>query len=356
MTLPTRLDALPSMPRLILLALLLVAAGLAAALPSSPIKTAQTHEGRQSTDPDLYRAIIARVADGQSYYAAAAAEQRARHYPLRPFFTVRLPTLAMLSAWLGGQGIVAGLTLLSIATMAAWVLRLKAEAGRWTAAAAATFIVVQCSIMLGPVMALFHESWAALFIAFSLACWKPGKWKLSLVLGLAACGFRETAAPYLLLMLASALVERRWREAIDWSAGLACIAVILWFHATALSAVTVPGDASSQGWSGLGGWPLLISSLTAATPLALLPSWLGKLLIPLSFLGWAAWRHPLALRLTGLIAGYGVMLMLFARPDNWYWALMPAPALLAGLAFIPAFIRTWSGWRTQQDSNLWPSD
>ena len=33
--------------------------------------------------------------------------------------------------------------------------------------------------------------------------------------------------------------------------------------------------------------------------------------------------------------GYAAMIMLFARPSNFYWAMLVAPTLLAGLAFVP---------------------
>src|SRR3546814_12079814 len=54
-------------------------------------------------DHALYARIAQRVAAGESYYTAAAAEHRSGHYPLRPFVTVRLPTLAHIVPPLGEQ-------------------------------------------------------------------------------------------------------------------------------------------------------------------------------------------------------------------------------------------------------------
>jgi hypothetical protein len=193
----------------------------------------------------------------------------------------------------------------------------------------------------GPVLVLFHESWAALLIALSLALWQPGRWRVAVIIGIIATFFRETAAAYLLLMLAGAIFDRRWREAFGWGAGLLIFTWVLWLHAGAVAGVTSAADAASPGWSGLGGWPLFLSAVKASSPLTIAPTWIAQLLIPLSLIGWASWANPVGLRVTGLLCGYGLMIMLFARPDNWYWALLLCPLLLAGLGLIPDFLKAW---------------
>lgn len=57
--------------------------------------------------------------------------------------------------------------------------------------------------------------------------------------------------------------------------------------------------------------------------------------VPLALLGWAAWRSR---RHDVLIVqlGYAAMLMLFARPNNFYWAMLIEPTLFVGLIFAPA--------------------
>lgn len=341
MTLATRLEGLSRTMRIAIVALLLGLSTLSALLPETPLRVATTEQQRKTTDPELYRHIIARVAQGEPYYEAAAAEQRASGFPLRPFVTVRLPTLATLSAWLGSSGTVFALALLSFATILAWIVRLHSEIPGWQGQLAMALVMVPCLMIVSPVIALFHESWAALLVALSLGLWRPGRWVSSLVIGLAACLFRETAAPFLLLMASAALLERRWREAMGWTGAIGLFVLILWVHVGEVAAVARPDDLTSPGWSGQGGWPLFVSAFTAATPLAALPAWLARLLIPLSLIGWALWKHPLALRVAGLCAGYAAMLMLFARPDTWYWALMPAPLFFAGLALLPGLFKAW---------------
>ncbi len=65
-----------------------------------PTSMGNTLDYQGPTDVDLYRSIAARVANGESYYFAAAAEHRAAQYPLYPFYTVRPPVLAWLGAGL----------------------------------------------------------------------------------------------------------------------------------------------------------------------------------------------------------------------------------------------------------------
>jgi hypothetical protein len=58
-------------------------------------------------------------------------------------------------------------------------------------------------------------------------------------------------------------------------------------------------------------------------------------LLFLSLFGWASVKTGWALRVTLLLAGYTAMVALFARPDTFYWALIPAPLAFVGLAFLP---------------------
>jgi hypothetical protein len=67
----------------------------------------------------------------------------------------------------------------------------------------------------------------------------------------------------------------------------------------------------------------------------LLPPWLGAALVPLILLGWASWRSSTGLFGSLLFSGYGLILIVLGRPENFYWALMVAPAFLLGLAFLP---------------------
>lgn len=336
----TRIDKWPLWARRAAIICAFFLCGLSAMTPQKTLKHTGTVEEVGHRDPELYRSVIARVSNGENYYAAVAIEQRRKDFPLRPFVTVRLPTLAVFSALLGEGGSVAALGLLALLTIVAWTIRLSGAFGRlWLL----PLVPLVFSVMMisGPVLILFHESWAALLITFSLALWRPAKWRAALIVGVVAALFRETAIAYLLLMLAGAAFDRRWREASEWAGGLLIVALSLWIHAAAVAGVTIASDITSPGWSGLGGWPLFLSAMQASSPLAIAPDWTAKLLIPLAFIGWASWLDPLGLRVTGLLSGFGLMIMLFARPDNWYWALLLCPLLLSGLGFLPNLFKAW---------------
>jgi hypothetical protein len=110
MTLPERpLAALPRWAALLLLlATLLACVWNAFALEARNTAHEADIEQRlgrgERADMDLYRAVNERVAAGEDYYRAAAAEHRAFGMPTAPFVTVRTPILAWTSALWGEDG------------------------------------------------------------------------------------------------------------------------------------------------------------------------------------------------------------------------------------------------------------
>jgi hypothetical protein len=283
-------------------------------------------------DAELYRAVAARVAAGENYYAAAATEQRARHYPLKPFVTVRPPLLAEATALAGGPATMGiGLQLLVLAALIATILRLRSlDLSRSERIAALSLLVVA-----QPDLALWHEAWAATLVTLALAIHRPGRWWPSVAVALLAALTRELAIPFLLVMGFWALVEKRRAEAAAWGAALAIAAAALGLHAHQVAAVVTAADAISPGWSGAGGWPFVASLLARTSAFAILPAGIATALIPFAFLGWAGLSHPTARRATLWLGGMMAAFMLFGRPDNFYWGLMLAPLLPIGLAFAP---------------------
>src|SRR5690606_29540631 len=81
----------------------------------------------EGDDSLLYRRIIEQVNAGQSYYPVVVDEHRQHRYPLRPFVTVRLPTLAVALAALPDESTRRGaIGLLGALTLGAWAWRLRA--------------------------------------------------------------------------------------------------------------------------------------------------------------------------------------------------------------------------------------
>ncbi|MFL9842350.1 hypothetical protein ABS767_15370 [Sphingomonas sp. ST-64] len=294
----------------------------------------------RQTDIALYESIVAAVAHGEDYYRATADALRLGGYPLRPFLTFRLPGLAMV------QGTVPPAVMLALlyatAAIAAWLwYRRIAEAlPRWPARIAALILLAAGMLaFVQPALVAFHEIWAGLLVATSLALRRPGRWVEAAAIGCIAMLIRETAALYVMVMAAIAMAEGYRREAAGWVAGLGLFALALTAHAVAVQGVTGPLDAASPGWVGMNGFGLFVRAMTLATGLQLLPPAVAAILVALALLGWASWRDPLAVRALALFCTYALVISLFARLDTFYWGLIVAPAFLVGLAFAPDGLR-----------------
>lgn len=327
---------------------LLVACGVArpvppqlmAERPITGIAGSETPPDAAGDDVALYRAMAQKVRGGEDYYAAATRLLRDNDYPLRPFVAVRLPTLTyMLAALPPGLAIVP-MCLLIAAVILAWTVRLAPalrtpEICSW----ASLLVMMNCLTAFSPALVVFHESWAALLIALSLALYRHERWWPSVLLALLAVMIRELALPYVLLMGALALLERRWREAAAWAGVTIAFLAALGLHAQAVWAVTSAADPASPGWSASGGWPFVVAAIQKATLFNHLPFAVTPLLVPLALLGWTAWASPTGTRAALFLAGFSGAMMLFGRPDNFYWAVMITPILLVGLIFAPAALR-----------------
>lgn len=322
------LRALSAFARLGIVAGLIVIGLLHNAIPTPP------RAAESIGDVGLYQRIVADMRSGQSYYAAVAHEHRAHGYPLRPFVTVRLPTLAGTLALLPGEiAPRAMLMLLALAAVAAWAWRLAAARippGRYMVALIA--VIAGASFALAPTGPFLHEIWAGLLIALSMALRRPNAWFAAVAVGTAAALLRELAAPYLLVMALTAAWERHYREAGAWCAGLAVFACVLTLHAAQVNALSMPTDTGSPGWLALGGWQFVLQT-ACWIPEMLGVGWSVAILLPLALLGLTA--RPLDWRLSLTVGGYTAGFLFVGRHDTSYWGLMTAPLWPLGLA------RTW---------------
>ena len=308
-----------------------------------PVATPQPH-GRASeieqSDPDLYRAIIGRVAAGEAYYPVAADQLRKGGYPLKPFVTFRLPTLAMAYAYLPAIVMIIVEGMLALGVLLVWWRRLEPTLPLPLLALALALLVGGSVALVGPITGLFHESWAALLLALMIGLRRPGHAAAAILAGALAVAVRETALPMILVMGGLAVVERRWKEAFGWTAVVALFALALVAHAAMVASVVRPDDLASPGWSALLGPRFAVSVIASVSGAVLLPVALGALVILLSLFGWISVATGWALRVSLLLLGFGAMLALFARPDTFYWALLAAPLSLVGLIFVPRAIAT----------------
>jgi hypothetical protein len=344
LTAPTRYARLSRMQARVaaLVMLVVLAFSLSALLTPAPPTVHHNKAARSDDRADivLYESIVAGVRGGGNYYPVAAQAQRDGHYPLRPFVTMRLPTLAMVQATLPRLVSIALLYALALCTFCAWFFRLRPVFARTPPR------IVALTLLAGGMMAFvqselvaFHEIWAGMLIALSLAVWRPGRWIEAVALALCAVLIRETAALYLIVMGGLALVEGRRREALGWLVAILILAVAVALHAHAVAQVVTPRDPHSQGWAGMLGFGFFVRTMTISTSLMLAPLWLSAPLVALALFGWSAWNDPTGLRAIALFAVYALLISLFGRVDTFYWGLLVAPVFLVGLAFVPDAVR-----------------
>lgn len=337
---PSRLALLPRVQARVVLGILGVLLLASLTVLGLPISTSDAANGRGQSDVALYEGIVSAVAHGEPYYDAAARALRAGDYPLRPFLTFRMPGLAVIQSMLPATVTLALLHALAAATAWLWYRRLAQALPRKPARIAIVFLLAGGMLaFVQPALVAFHEIWAALLVASSLALRRPGRWVEPVAIALIAMLLRETAALYVLVMAALAFAEGHRREAMGWLAALGVFALVLGAHAVAVHGVSGPLDAASPGWAGMHGFGLFVHAMTLATTLSLLPAALAAVIVALALFGWASWHDPLALRATAIFSTYALTISLFAGLDTFYWGLMIAPIFLAGLAFVPDGLR-----------------
>jgi hypothetical protein len=330
--------------RLLLMSLLLISFMGAAITIQPPASRSAAAVDLTDTDLALYQAIAARVGAGENYYAAAVTEQRIRDYPLRPVFTVRLPTLAWTVGTLGPESATLLLRLLMIAAIAALTLRLKSLVGsRGAWAGAALLGGGSMALLTVPAMTFWHESWAALLIVLSISLRSSGRWMTALLFGLIAVLVRELALPFLCVMAALAWREGKRLEAGAWAAAILIFFLVMAAHSAALAEYVTGEDPASPGWSGAGGWAFVLAMVQRCTLFLSLPLPVIAVLVPLALLGWAGLAGSTGERIALLLIGYLAGFMLVGRPDNFYWGILIAPLLPVGLAFAPRALRDLVG-------------
>lgn len=333
----------------VLLALAAWAPGYAPKPPAPPkvvvTQANGTTAAKQEDDNDIrfYRLVIERVKHGDNYYVAATEEQRDNNYPVKPGFTVRLPLLAYMFAYLGQVGmIVLGLALFS-AMLLTNMARLKSEpGGDERVPLALALLMVGIASGLNYKYSVLHEIWAAQLLALSYGLHRPakhvgepGKWVLSLIVAALALAVRELSLPFVMLMAAYAGWHRRWPEMTAWLALIVVFAVGLAVHVHLAEAQIRPGDPASPPWLVMGGLSGWLYKVNNSTFLALAPVWISGPFVVLCVFGWASWRTRMGAFAALLTMGYAMAFMIAGRANNFYWGLMMTPLLFMGAAFLP---------------------
>ncbi|WP_144039844.1 hypothetical protein [Novosphingobium sp. TH158] len=350
-------------PARLALAVLLLLAALAAWAPGMPRELADAPDlastapptaaatpeqataadGEKDNDLRLYRLIADRVAKGEDYYAAATRLQRENGYPVAPGLTVRLPTLAYLTAWLGQGGLVALNYALVLAVLFFTFRRFAEEPGGEPVKLVGTaLLLVGLATGLSAQFLVLHEIWAAELMVLSFALHRPdrGKWIAAWFAAAAALAVRELALPFGLLMAAMALWRGNRREGLAWLALVAIFAAALAMHLSFAQAQIRAGDPVSPSWlalEGIGGW---LYKVEHSSVLNLLPQVIAGPLAVLAVFGWTGWKGHAGTFAALLSIGYAVAFMIAGRQNNFYWGVIAVPFLFMGLAWMPFALRS----------------
>lgn len=300
-------------------------------------------------DHALYYEIARRVADGENYYHAAAAEQRENGYPTKPFLTMRWPTHAYLLAIFGEKLLTFLGLAIGVITIFLWRNRLAQDSNLPRYARFAAFIIIPNIIMLLAYRQwiYLHETLCAILLGLALALYRPDRQWPAMVAMACAMAIREFAVPVAMIFGLFALWDRNWRAATGWLAlGLVYLGLLA-LHIHAVSLVSLPTDIASPGWTSSSGWVGYTSFVHNLSIFRYLPGWVAAFVTPLALLGWASWKSR--------IGNIGFLIQLFfalllagvARANNFYWAIMVIPTLFIGLIFVPsALAQLWQSLRT----------
>ncbi len=286
------------------------------------------------SDVQLYHDVVERMRGGAGYYQAATSLQREHGFPTSPFVTLRPPTLALMAATFGWpvlQGVLA--MLLGIAAVL-WYREAKPGATPIEAAAVALAIIAGGAMVSQRDLAAVHELWAGTLLAIAMAMRGGKHWPLALAAAALALAIREMALPFALLACLFALFERRRNEAIGWAALVVLFGMGMALHASAVHALVLPGDQVSEGWHGFRGPSAVLFDLVDVSLLNRLINPIAYPLTLLALLGWSAAPMPQARFALLYFAGYALMLALFARTQNFYWATVLLPVWFVGFVFL----------------------
>jgi len=307
--------------------------------------------GDTAPDLALYHAIVADVRGGRDYYDAAHERIQQFGFPISSPFNWRLPTYAWLFSLLPNKcWIQAVLLLLGAAGL---VLTFAAERSTSNIAQAAVATFFMFGIfrwVLDGDAYLAQEVWAGVLIMISVAALRFEAWRwrlLAALAGIAALMFRELALPYCLAVGGLALWQRRYWEAALWAKGLVAFGCLLAWHVYAVRGELVEHGHATTGGAGLAQWircggldfvllTVRMNSLVFHWPASLLWVYLLVALLGLAQRSDSASRTCCLAALLYLLA-FGVA----GRPENFYWGLLYAPLLPAGLAAGMLAVRQW---------------
>lgn len=299
------------------------------------------------SDLELYRAVARRVHAGESYYDVMGDELRQRGYPTRSAFNWRVPApfwmFALAPGWGWPKVVLVSLATLLLVGFAAALLRDTGIAGALLGVVALVGGALPCflgDLYVNPLL------WTSTLLGLSLCAvaWQRPGW--SIACGIAAAFFRELAVGYCLALAVLAIIERRWREAFGWGAGLAVFGMYLAGHVLVVSRLN-QADVSSldtSTWWQIKSPLFLVQAAQMNGFLLLLPVWCAWVYLSASLAGLAANSAPWARRALWVTLGYLAGFIFVGKELNDYWGQLLTMNLAVGLSGIPAAVRGMRRW------------
>jgi hypothetical protein len=289
--------------------------------------------GPPGNDSALFIRVVDDLRQSEPYYQAVTREHRVDRYPLHPFITVRLPTLATAMAALPSVTVRSfSIRTLAVLTFLAWLWRLRDRTSA-PISFGLTLLGMGASSFAAflPFSYTLHELWTGELLALALAVYRPRRWVISFAIALVALSIRELAAPFFLAMATLAWRDGRRGEAAAWILGILAFIAALAAHAALLQPFVRPDDRASPGWLGLAGWKFLLLQMKWNALLMTAPDWVAAILAPLAILGLVARRGQIHDRVLLVVLGYMSAFLIVGRPDNAYWGLIIAPLWPIGI-------------------------
>ena len=337
----TRFHNLSPLSSILLIAMLIltIAYGLIVCKPLIPNNVSRS---TAVSDSDYYRSILERIRAGEGYYAAAGDELRRRGYATSSVFNWRLPVLALLLGHLPGMDTGRVLALiLALITLLIWMTvfhKYQYSFGQ---------VMAGGLLLAGPVIyglssepCLYHEFWAGILIALSLAAYGKGWRSVSVICGLTALLLRELTLPFVCVMMALAYMEGRRREALVWFVGIIAFGGELFFHWSIVRNLITEKDlAHPHGWIVFSGWPFVLHTTQMHPYLLIAPSWVTAIILPPALFGLAGWRGKLGTRVACTVGIYILAYFFVGLPFNQYWGLMYVFIMPLGLLHAPRVLR-----------------
>jgi hypothetical protein len=337
---PTRFDHLGRVGARALLLVLLAMCLLGAAYLATQ-EAGNPDADSSSSDLDLYKAIVERMREGDSYYGAAHDELVERGYGTRSVFNWRTPAYPGLLSLASSTGVMqAGMLAVALAAGAVtlWVMRRTAGPKGLVGGA----LVVPLTLLAAalPDSALAAELTAGVLILLSVGLFASGHRIPAVVTGIAALFVRELSGLYILVAMALAVRARRWHELAGWCAGLAAYGgYYLWHRHQVLMTIGPEDRADPDGWLQMGGPDFALRTAQMDGILLILPLALLGVLVPLMVIGLLSWKHEAGALAAATVIGYLAVFCVVGKPVNVYWGSMYTPLLAYGLVFLPSALR-----------------